>query len=128
MKNWLLKKLGTEHYRLTPTRLKICQEIEKLHGIFCAQQIIKKTKIRKASIYRALEVLEKLKLIRPAINLRGEQFYEKNDHQNHHHHLICTNCKKSVCVNTHEPKIKDHKFKNINHLLIFTGICSSCAK
>lgn len=129
MKNWLkdnLKKMG---YKSTPTRNKIWKQIEKTNGIFCAKQIIAKLRIDKASIYRSLDLLEKLNIIRPAINIKGEQFYEKNNIKNHHHHIVCTECLKTSCINCTEPKLKTNKkFNNINHLLIFTGICNSCTK
>ncbi|MFZ2189570.1 MAG: transcriptional repressor [Candidatus Magasanikiibacteriota bacterium] len=121
-----LKQAG---YKLTPPRQKICEQIEKLDGIFCAKQIIKKlTKIDRVSVYRNLELLEKLKLIRPAINIKGEQFYEKNNETHHHHHIVCTECMETECVDCTEPKIKQtKKFTNLNHLLIFTGICHKCS-
>jgi len=123
----LLKEAG---YKLTPARKKISKQIEKLDGIFCAKQIIKKlVNIDRVSVYRNLELLEKLNLIRPAINIHGEQFYEKNDGEHHHHHIVCTECLETECVDCNEPKVKQtKKFNNINHLLIFTGVCNSCNK
>jgi len=128
-KNWILNNLQTTGHKMTKTRKQICREIEKLDGIFCAKQIIDILRIDKVSIYRNLEVLTNLNLIRPAINIKGEQFYEKNNDNNHHHHIVCTECLKTSCVDCSEPKLKTPKqFKNINHLLIFTGICNSCTK
>lgn len=129
MKNWLLDNLQTTGCKITKTRKQICREIEKLDGIFCAKQIIESIEINKVSVYRNLKALTKLNLIRPAINIRGEQFYEKNNNENHHHHIVCTKCLKTSCVDCSEPKLKSNqKFNNINHLLIFTGICNSCTK
>ena len=128
-KNWILNNLQTTGHKMTKTRKQICREIEKLDGIFCAKQIIDSLKIDKVSIYRNLEILTNLNLIRPAINIKGEQFYEKNNDKNHHHHIVCTECLKTSCVDCSEPILKSNKkFNNINHLLIFTGICNSCTK
>lgn len=124
-----LESLQQAGYKTTNTRKRICKQIEKLDGIFCAKKIIEKLKMDKVSVYRNLELLSQLNLIRPAINIKGEQFYEKNDDSNHHHHIVCTECLKTSCIDCSEPKIKQiKKFNNINHLLIFTGICNSCSK
>lgn len=126
--NWLLDNLQTNGYRLTPTRKKICQKIDHLEGIFCAGQIIKQIKTDKVAIYRNLDILTKLNLIQPVINISGQQFFEKNNETNHHHHIVCTKCLKTECVKCTEPKIKNTKFKNLTHSLIFTGLCQTCAK
>ena len=127
--NWLINTLSNLDLNKSTVREQVCREIYLQKGIFSAKQVIERTKLGKVSVYRNLELLEKLKLIRPAINVKGEQFYEKNNDENHHHHIICTECLKTRCVDCNEPKIKSkEKFQNINHLLIFTGICNTCAK
>ncbi len=129
MKNWLISELGKAEVSPTNTREIIWREIYLQKGIFSAKQIIARTKLDKVSVYRNLKLLQKLNLIRPAITARGQKFYEKNNAENHHHHLICAKCLKTACVECVEPKITSkEKFKNINHLLIFTGVCNTCAK
>ncbi|MBU2542089.1 transcriptional repressor [Patescibacteria group bacterium] len=129
MTDWLTTALNNSGTQKTVSRQKICREIYLQKGIFSANQIRQRTKLNKASIYRHLELLEKLDLIRPAITVRGQRFYEKNNDENHHHHIICTECLKTSCVDCTEPRIKSkEKYQNINHLLIFTGICNTCAK
>jgi len=129
MTNWLSDTLNNLDLNKSKVREKLCREIYLQKGIFSANQIIGRTKLSKVSVYRNLELLEKLNLIRPAITLRGQKFYEKNNDENHHHHIICTECLKTRCVDCNEPKIKSkEKFQNINHLLVFTGICDTCAK
>ena len=128
-KNWLINTLSNLDLNKSSVREEVCRQIYLQKGIFSAKQIITRAKLGKVSVYRNLELLEKLNLIRPAINVKGEQFYEKNNNDNHHHHIICSNCLKTSCVKCSEPKIKTkEKFQNINHLLIFTGICDTCAK
>ncbi len=123
----LSDQLKQNHYNITGPRKKILALIIKKDGIFSAKQLIKKLpKIDRVSIYRTLEILAELNLIKSVINLSGEQYYEKNDIENHHHHIICTSCHKTKCVKT-EPKIpKIKNFKNIQHSLILTGLCSAC--
>ncbi len=127
--NWLTNALGNLDLNHSTAREKVCREIFLQKGIFSAKQLTQKTKLGKVSVYRNLELLEKLTLIRPAITIRGQRFYEKNNSANHHHHIICVKCLKTSCVKCVEPKIiSREKFKNINHLLIFTGVCDTCAK
>lgn len=128
--NWIIEKLKTNKIKATKPRLLIAKYLEEKDGIFCARDIAKKIKnIDKVSVYRTLEIMQKKKIINPVITLDGDQYYEKNDAHNHHHHIICTRCRKTECVDCTEPKIKQtKKFNNLNHLLIFTGICHSCTK
>jgi len=135
VKNWLTDSLNNSGLNKSEAREKICREIYLQKGIFSAKQVAERTGLGKVSVYRNLELLEKLNLIRPAITARGQKFYEKNNDDNHHHHIICTECLKTLCVKCNEPKISAQggsalggKFQNINHLLIFTGICNTCAK
>lgn len=128
-KNWLIDALNNLDLNKSKVREKICQEIYRQKGIFSAKQIIDRTKLGKVTVYRNLELLEKLGFIRPAITVKSQRFYEKNNDENHHHHIICTECLKTRCVDCTEPRIKSkEKFQNINHLLIFTGICNTCSK
>ena len=129
MENWIIEKLKQNKIKITSPRQKIADWLEKKDGIFSVGEINKKIKtIDKVSIYRNLELFQKEKIITPVINLNGEQFYEKNQAKDHHHHVICTECYKTECIECSEPKIKNTKFKNLNHSLIFTGLCQTCAK
>jgi len=127
--NWLTEALNNFGLNKSKAREQVCQEIYLQKGIFSAKQVVERTRLGKVSVYRNLELLEKLNLIRPAITVRGQRFYEKNNDENHHHHIICTKCLKTSCIDCNEPKItSEEKYKNINHLLIFTGTCNTCAK
>jgi Fe2+ or Zn2+ uptake regulation protein len=129
MNNWIIKKLKENKIKITIPRQKIAIGLDKKNGIFCASEINKKIKtIDRVSIYRTLDLFQKEKIITPIISLNGEQFYEKNNDNEHHHHIICTKCHKTECIECTKPKIKKTNFKNLNHLLIFTGLCQTCAK
>lgn len=129
MDNWIIKNLKTNKIKLTKPRLLIAKYLDKKDGIFCAQELNKKIKnIDKTSVYRTLEMLQKNNIINPVINLQGDQYYEKNNDRDHHHHIICTQCHKIECIDCTEPKIKKTKFTNLTHSLIFTGLCQTCAK
>ena len=88
--------------------------------------------LNKTTIYRQLEKLEKENLIKPVSLGDRQTRYELNLH-NHHHHLVCTNCKKVEDIFVHndvkhvEDKIrKDKNFQIQNHILEFFGLCAQC--
>ncbi|HQF57417.1 MAG TPA: transcriptional repressor [Candidatus Magasanikbacteria bacterium] len=127
--NWIIEKLKENKIKITIPRQKIAIWLDKKNGIFCASEINKKIKtIDRVSTYRTLDLFQKEKIITPIISLNGEQFYEKNNDNEHHHHIICTKCHKTECIECTKPKIKKTNFKNLNHSLIFTGLCQTCAK
>ena len=129
MNNWIIEKLKENKIKITIPRQKIAIRLDKKNGIFCASEINKKIKtIDRVSIYRTLDLFQKEKIITPIISLNGEQFYEKNNDNEHHHHIICTKCHKTECIECTKPTIKKTNFKNLNHSLIFTGLCQTCAK
>ena len=87
----------------------------------------------KTTIYRELAVLKNLRLIKEADFGDGKKRYEL-DRGDHHHHLICTGCKKvgeiTVCENLSgmEKQIKKQKlFAVSSHSLEFFGLCQKCA-
>lgn len=128
--NWLLEKLMEQGYKATAPRRLITEYLIKHEGLFCPLNLAKKIhSIDKVSIYRTLESMKELQLINAVINIDGQQFYEKNDHGDHHHHIICTHCKKTKCVEcTHEVLPKISGFSNITHSFILTGLCNGCKK
>ncbi len=129
-KNWLLEKLIEKGFKATTPRQMITEYVAKHEGLFCPLTIAKKlTRVDKVSIYRTIESLKKIGLINPVVNIDGQQFYEKNDNSDHHHHIICTNCKKTKCVECkHEKLPKIPGFANVRHSFILTGLCTSCKK
>lgn len=87
--------------------------------------------INKTTIYRQLEFLKIQKIVQEIEFGDGKKRYEIL--KDHHHHLICTNCKKieEIALENHleqeEKRIqKLTNFKNIQHNLEFFGLCRQC--
>ncbi len=85
----------------------------------------------KTTIYRQLEKLESQGTIRKVRVGDDSLRYEKAE--DHHHHVVCTNCRRVEDVDLKdslsavEKRIaKEKKFSNLNHNLEFYGICSNC--
>ncbi len=92
------------------------------------------------TVYRTLDVLEKMGYLNKIPLGTGENKYElitKSD-QTHHHHLICTQCGRILDYNdfleeelelikkTEKSLTKKHGFKITDHNIEFYGICKKC--
>lgn len=62
----------------------------------------------------------------------GEKRYESVEPGEHHHHLICTNCRTSIhldecSVETFSKRVEErHGFMVKSHMLEIFGICAEC--
>ncbi len=85
----------------------------------------------KTTIYRELEFLTNLGLVSDVDFGDGKKRYEESGE--HHHHIICVNCKTIKDVKMDKDldefsaKIaKQAGFKPVGHSLEFFGLCSKC--
>ena len=88
-----------------------------------------------ATVYRNLELLEKLNIIHRFDSGDGQSRYEirlGTEDQHFHHHLICEQCGsigefKTDLLETIEKRIADETgFEVTDHCLRFFGICAVC--
>ena len=93
-----------------------------------------------ATVYRTLDLLEALRLLRKMNFGDGRSRYElvsldlQDLNQHHHHHLICLNCGRILEVEEDllsqlERVVEEqHNFEIVNHCLQFFGYCPACRK
>jgi len=90
-------------------------------------------KVGRASIYRALEQLEELGLLRRLDVSKGTASYERIDPEgHHHHHIVCDECGKVVPFE--DPKLelaisaveRSSDFDISGHEVILRGQCANC--
>src|SRR5690606_38060511 len=94
----------------------------------------KKYIVNKTTIYREIEKLLNHNVIKE-VYLRDDKVrYELAD-TNHHHHIVCIECKKiedvtlDQDVKSYEQTIaKKFKYKILDHSLEFFGLCQKCQK
>lgn len=92
----------------------------------------KKSKIGYTTVYRTLKLLEECNLAREVDLGDGRVRYEHQYQHEHHDHLICLNCGKSIeFLNKNIEKLQDkiaeeHNFDSIKHKLEIYGICEKC--
>ena len=131
----LFQELKKKHLRMTGPRKMIIEGLFENHGPFTVEEIHKKF-IRStcdlATVYRCLISLEQANLLRRCEFGDGFTRYELGGEERHHHHLICSECKKVEIVEKCEIEdqldqfAKKRGFTKVRHMLEFFGVCPDC--
>jgi len=129
------QRLRGSGYRLTPQRELILAAVERL-GHATPDEVLAEVRahseaVNVSTVYRTLEVLEELGLVRHAhLSDRAPTYHSVSDHE--HFHLVCRNCQTVISVDPDvlSPLLQrldaDHGFTaDIGHLTVF-GTCASC--
>ena len=131
--NEMLRKRG---YRLTPQRYMILNVIQEADEHLSIDQILERVQqhnpqVSLSTIYRTLELLRELGLVREN-RLPGEQpHYEVADGQAHHH-LVCRRCRaiihldETLLGNLPAQLAEQQRFHDITLDLVATGYCDAC--
>ena len=89
-------------------------------------------KVGLATVYRTLQDLadeEKVDVLRTPL---GESTYRSCDNDEHHHHLVCTECGRSVELENPAlerwavESARVHGFTHKTHTAEIYGVCSGC--
>ena len=135
-------------YRLTAGREAILEVLSKADKHLSAEDIYMKVhpaypNIGLTTIYRTLDILVNLGLIFKFDFGDGRARYELAEgskRSTHHHHLICTNCKRIIdytdfvddeielLKQTERGLSEKYNFAITNHLIQFYGLCEKCKK
>jgi Fur family ferric uptake transcriptional regulator len=130
-------KLSEMGYRLTPQRLMILSAIENSdHHISAedihAQIIARYPNVNISTVYRTLELLEKLGLVTKTDLGEGRVRYHSSE-KGHHHHLVCRECgaivdlDESLLASLKNALLKEYGFvADLKHLAIL-GRCVKCS-
>lgn len=131
----LAARLREQGYRLTPQRQLVLRAVEKLgHATpdeVLAEVHAQSSAVNVSTVYRTLEVLEELGLVRHAhLSDRAPTYHSVTDHE--HFHLVCRNCHRVVSVDPEvvaplaEQFAREQGFViDIGHLAVF-GRCTDC--
>ncbi len=131
----LAARLHEAGYKLTPPRLAvlhvIAQEGEHLNPneIWTQAQLLY-PKLGRATVYRTLEILTQLGIVRPIYVGECGPMYIRAE--GGHHHLVCSACGRIIdfdqCVA--EEMVQElcarFDFEITSHLLEFYGLCAAC--
>lgn len=134
--------LHSSGYKLTAQRqaiLEIIRDEKQRH--LCTEEIFNEVKtvypgIGLATVYRTLQLFEKLRLVHHVLLDDGCMRFQLTDHQekHQHHHLVCEICGEVIDVQEDMLEIFEEKlliemgFDVKDHTVQFMGICKECAK
>ena len=133
----LANRLRGSGYRLTPQRQLILRAVEDLHHAtpdeVLAHVRSQASAVNASTVYRTLEVLEELGLVRHAhLSDRAPTYHSTRASE--HFHLVCRKCQR---VRSVEPDVatalvatlsRDHGFEvDLGHLAVF-GRCVECSE
>ena len=125
-------RLREQGYRLPPQRELILDAVDRL-GHATPDEVLAEvrthsTAVNASTVYRTLEMLEELGLVRHAhLSDRAPTYHSMSEHE--HFHLVCRNCHKVISVDpdvlapVSERLVADHGFTiDVGHLTVF-GTC-----
>ncbi|MDR3608344.1 MAG: Fur family transcriptional regulator [Oligoflexia bacterium] len=129
----VLGELKKSRLKLTKPRKAILLALVQNHGPFTAEEIhkiISKKVCDLATVYRCVASLEEAEILR-RVEFGDDSSRYELAHDTHHHHLICTRCKRVEIVDEPELEeidrfVKKRGYSNITHSLEFFGICPDC--
>jgi Fur family transcriptional regulator, ferric uptake regulator len=136
----IIKDLRKKGYRITPQREKILKLFYELpEGThLSADEIMKmikaaKIKISTATLYRTLNLLSSMGLLRELDFAEDHKHYELHRGKaSYHHHIICVGCSKTVevsdknLVDLGEKLALDHNFELRDIQFKLFGLCKNC--
>lgn len=134
----LLAQLKEKGYKLTSQRRSILEAINRLGQRASARDIHnilrrKNPAISLDTVYRNLRLLAEIGIVHQ-ISLPSGAVFELTDDGRHHHHLICVDCEKVVCIPycpescAYIEQAADAGFDVLGHMFEVYGRCSDCRK
>ena len=131
----LLRETG---HKVTPGRLSLLQVLAKADSPLSINEIVTKLKseMNQATIYRAVEALADVGVIRRVDMQHAHTHYELSAGEKHHHHLICKMCGVTEDVERCDIEMieksvlrRSKNFASIKeHSLEFFGYCRKCTR
>ena len=134
----ILENLKGRGHRMTKVRKAVLEILCKSKVPLPAQELItglkrKSLPVNKTTVYREIDFLLAEKVLREVDLLDGKKRYEVLLENDHHHHMICTQCQSIQCIEmAHDLDELEHNllckfnFKVTSHSLEFFGLCDKC--
>lgn len=130
-----IERLRDAGYKITPPRLAVLEVIEQEGEHLDPAQILRHAQeihpaIGRATVYRTLELLTQLNIVRPIyVGEHGPTYIRA---EGGHHHLVCSTC--GIVIDFDQcmagEMMRDltdrFGFQIQSHLLEFYGVCANC--
>lgn len=131
----LVERLRSAGYKITPPRLAVLEVISQEGEHLNPNEILDRAQalrpgLGRATVYRTLEVLTQLCIVRPIYVGESGPMYIRAE--GGHHHLVCSACGRIVdfdqCVaeGMAQELRERFDFEITSHLLEFYGLCAAC--
>ena len=131
----VIARLRAAGYKITPPRLAVLEVIEQKGEHLNPNEILEQAKaihpaLGRATVYRTLELLTQLGVVRPIYVGESGPTYIRAD--GNHHHLVCSRCGQVIdfdqCVADQMTQELSSRFgfQITSHLLEFYGLCEKC--
>jgi Fur family ferric uptake transcriptional regulator len=124
--------LKTSGYSVTAARTAVFKTLLDQEPMSMHQLVEGVGKIDRASVYRAVELFERLGVLQ-RVNIGWKYKLELTDKfAGHHHHLTCTSCGRTVAMNEDELErliaklAATYDFKPSAHQIEIQGLCTAC--
>lgn len=133
---FLSQQIKEKGSRLTSARQTIIEKLVECGGHVSADELVELIRrespgIGRMTVYRTLDLLHELGLIRPTYQGTGAAHYILL-HQGHHHHFVCTSCDLIIefddCLVTEAAQTleRQFQFQIQSHLVELHGLCQEC--
>ena len=124
--------------RQTSQRIRVVEELAREHNDVTAGELHDRLRRRGAhiglaTVYRTLQGLAQAAEVDMLRSADGEVVYRRCTSGEHHHHLVCRSCGRTVEVagpaveRWAEKVAAEHGFAEVSHTLEVFGTCASCA-
>ena len=131
----LIERLRRAGYKITPPRMAVLEIIQQESEHLHPHEILEQAKtihpaLGRATVYRTLELLTQLGIVRPIYVGESGPTYIRAE--GGHHHLVCSHCGRIVdfeqCVANEIARelTERFEFQITSHLLEFYGVCADC--
>lgn len=132
----LARTLQDNGYRITTARRVILEALVACEGHLTADDLAAQVQanepgIGRMTVYRTLELLSELNMVRPIYQGTGAAHYVLL-HDGHHHHLVCSSCNRVIefqeCALAEVERVIGERFGFLveAHLVEFYGRCQTC--
>lgn len=135
----LFETIKRKGLRLTKTRRAVLELLVATHTPLSVLRILDELACRglsvnKTTVYRELEQLEKIGMVR-SLSLQDRKQYFEVATRDHHHHFVCIECDEVEDVHFDESDLSRQEalfiqkkgFSVFRHSLEFFGLCKKCS-
>ena len=132
----IMERIAGNGYRLTTAREAIVDVLVRGEGHVTADELVQQVRIHapnvgRMTVYRTLDLLCELGVVRPIYQGTGAAHYILMANGSHHH-LICTRCHNVIefeeceAIDLAQQMAERFNFHIVSHLLELHGLCENC--